>query len=158
MRADVVPAMLQNPRRSAMLFRDFNNLQFAGVLGMVLFVILLLFMADTAPDYHRGISVDLPKAAHPVPMRGAEREDAMLVALTRDGHIFFGRDLVTPDLLADRIQEHLNGRGVERKVYIKADMRARWGSVKPVLDAARSAGVIRVAFLADQRRASGPAR
>jgi biopolymer transport protein ExbD len=41
---------------------------------------------------------------------------------------------------------------VERKVYIKADMRARWGAVKQALDAARAAGILRVAILTDQRR------
>jgi biopolymer transport protein TolR len=150
--------MLQKPRRSGKLFSDFNNLQFAGVLGMVLFVILLLFMADTAPDQHRAISVDLPKVAHPTPMRGADREDAILVAITRDGQLFFGNDRITTDSLTDRIQEHLKVRGVERKVYIKADMRAKWGGIKEVLDAVRSAGIIRVAFLADQRRTSDAAR
>jgi hypothetical protein len=37
-------------------------------------------------------------------------------------------------------------------VYIIADMRARWSTVKIVLEGVRSAGIIRVAFLADQRR------
>jgi biopolymer transport protein TolR len=150
--------MLQNPRRSAKLFSDFNNLQFAGVLGMVLFVILLLFMADTAPDQRRAISVDLPKVAHPISMRGADREDAMLVALTRDGQVFFGADRVTADSLTDRIRGRLKDRGVERKVYIKADMRARWGGIREILDAVRSAGIMRVAFLAEQRRASDSTR
>jgi biopolymer transport protein ExbD len=52
------------------------------------------------------------------------------------------------------IAEHLKDRGVERKVYIVADMRAKWGAVKIVLDGVRSAGILRVAFLVDQRRST----
>lgn len=142
--------MLSRRHRSLKIFSDFNTLQFASVMAMVVFVLLLIFMMDTAP-HHYATSVDLPKAWHPVSMMGANREDAMLIAVTRDGKIYFGSDRVTADSLEDKIREHLKDRDVERKVYIKADMRTHWGSVKPVLDAVRSAGLIRVAFLAYDR-------
>jgi biopolymer transport protein ExbD len=72
----------------------------------------------------------------------------MMVWITRDDHIFFRSGAVTLTALPKRIQEHLKDRGVERKVYIAADMGVHWGTVKQVLDGARSAGVLRVAFLA----------
>lgn len=78
----------------------------------------------------------------------------MKVTILRDGQVYFGSDRVTPAALQQKIAEHLNERGVERKVYIVADMRAKWGAVKVVLDGVRSAGVLRVAFLVDQRRFS----
>jgi hypothetical protein len=46
----------------------------------------------------------------------------------------------------------LKDREVERKVYIVADMRARWGGVRLALDGVKNAGIVRVAFLADQGR------
>jgi biopolymer transport protein TolR len=143
--------MQRKSRTSARLFGDFNTLQFASVMGMVVFVVLLIFM--TVPvDYHRGGSVDLPKVLHPVPMRGADREDAIKVSITRDGKVYLGTEQIwLPDLPA-KIQDRLKNREVERKVYVVADMRARWGGVKLALDGVRSAGIIRVAFLADQRR------
>jgi len=76
----------------------------------------------------------------------------MLVVVTRNGQIYFGSDHIAADSLVGRIQDRLKDRDVERKVYIKADSRARWGTVKPVLDGVRSAGILRVAFLVDQRR------
>ena len=96
--------------------------------------------------------MDLPKVLHPVAMRGAEREDAIKISITRDGKVYLGTEQVWPPDLPARIQDRLTDREVERKVYIVADMRARWGGVKLALDAVRSAGIIRVAFLADQRR------
>lgn len=85
-------------------------------------------------------------------MPGALREDAMKVTITRDGKVYFGSDQVNITNLPVKIQDRLKDREVERRVYVVADMRARWGAVKQVLDAIRSAGIIRVAFLADQGR------
>jgi biopolymer transport protein ExbD len=55
--------------------------------------------------------------------------------------------------LQQKITDRLKDRSAEKKVYIKADMRAQWGGVKEVLDEVRAAGVLRVAFLVDERRA-----
>jgi biopolymer transport protein ExbD len=142
--------MLRKHRRSPRLFSDFNTLQFACVMGMVLFVILLIFMV--VPVDHHIVSVDLAKVSHPALMAGALREDAMKIMITRDGKVYFGSDLVTAYSVRENLQERLNDRGVERKVYIVTDMRARWGIVEEVLDSVRSAGILRVAFLVNQRR------
>jgi biopolymer transport protein TolR len=92
---------------------------------------------------------------HPVSMPSANREDAMIVNVTRDGKIYFDTKQVRPADLAQKIADRLKDRSVERKVYIKADMRARWSSVKPVIDGVRAAGILRVALLTYQRP-SGP--
>jgi biopolymer transport protein TolR len=149
-----VRAMLRKSRTSPRLLSDFNTLQFASVMGIVIFVVLLVFM--TIPPHHYGVSADVPKVLHPISMSGAMREDAIKVTVTRDGQVYFGGDRVNPAFLPERIADHLKDRGAERKVYITADMRARWGTVEMVLDGVRSSGIIRVAFLADQRSASNP--
>src|SRR4051812_4327493 len=141
--------MLRKSRKSPKLFSGFNTLQFASVMGMVVFVLLLMFM--TIPvDYHRGGGVDLPKVLHPVAMRGANREDAIKVSITRDGKVYLGTEQVWLADLSAKIQDRLKNHDVERKVYIVADKRARWGGVRTALNSVRSAGIIRVAFLADQ--------
>jgi biopolymer transport protein TolR len=148
---DRVLAMLRKSRISPRLFSDFNTLQFASVMAMVVFVVLLIFMTIT-PPFHSGGSVDLPKVLHPVAMRGADREDAIKVSITRDGKVYLGTEQVWLPDLPSKILVRLKDREVERKVYVVADMRARWGGVKMVLDGVRSSGIIRVAFLVDQRR------
>lgn len=142
--------MLQSWRKPVKLFSDFNTLQFASVMGLVVLVPLVVFLVWT-PPFHHG-SVDLPKVLHPVSMPNADREDAMIVHVTRDGKVYFGAEHITPADLRQRIADRLKDHGVERKVYIKADMRARWGSVKQVLEAVHTAGILRVAFLTDQRQ------
>ncbi len=94
-------------------------------MGMVVFVILLIFM--TIPTGHHGISVDLPEAFHATSMPGAHREDAMKVTILRDGKVYFGAEQLYGGSLSTKIQERLKDREVERKVYISADARARWG-------------------------------
>ena len=149
MKTQWVRAMQRKSRTSARLFSDFNTLQFASVMGMAVFVVLLIFM--TIPvDAHRGGSVDLPRVLHPVPMRGADREDAIKVSITRDGRVYLGTEQISLPDLPEKIQDRLKDREVERKVYIAADLRAPWGRVKLALDGVRSAGIVRIAFLADQ--------
>jgi len=87
-------------------------------------------------------------------MPGALREDVLKVTILRDGRVYFGADRVDAAALRQKIAERLNDRGAERRVYIVADARAEWGTVKIVLDGVRSAGILRVAFLVDQRRAT----
>ena len=142
--------MLPRWRRPSKLFSDFNTLQFACVMSMVVFVILLFFM--TAPTSHRSISYDLAKVNRAVPMRSANREDAIKIVITRDGNVFFGADHVNPADVSKKIVDRLQDHSIERKVYVFADMRARWGLIKRVLDGIRDAGVLRIAFLVDQRR------
>jgi biopolymer transport protein ExbD len=78
----------------------------------------------------------------------------MKVLIAREGKVYFGSDMIDPEYLPGKIGVRLKDRAVERKMYIVADQRAHWGSVKPVLDGVRSAGILRVAFLADQRHVS----
>jgi biopolymer transport protein ExbD len=142
--------MLRKLRAAPKLFSDFNTLQFAGVMAMVAFVLLLMFM--TVPTASSRFSADLPSVSHPVSMPGALREDAMLITVLRDGQVYFGNDRVRSDDLAQKIQSRLKDRDVERKVYVKADLHAHWGTVKSVLHGVHSAGVIRVAFIVYERR------
>ena len=118
---------------------------------MVVFVILLVFM--TIPVDHHGLSADLPKVSHPIPMPAALREDVIKVTILRDGRVYFGGEQVNALDVRAKIEDRLRDREVERKLYIIADARARWGTVKDVLSGVRGTGIIRVAFLVDQKRA-----
>ena len=145
--------MLQTWRKPVKLFSDFNTLQFTCVMSLVVFIVLLVFLTWPTP-YHHG-SVDLARVNQPVSMPGADREDAMIVSVTRDGKVYFGVEQVRLDDLLLKTADHLKDHTVERKVYIKADMRARWGTVKEVVASVRAAGLMRVAFLVDQQHSAG---
>jgi biopolymer transport protein ExbD/biopolymer transport protein TolR len=119
---------------------------------MVVLVFAELIAGTMSYNPHHGVGIDLPRILRPVSMSGALRDDVMQVSITRDGKVFFGSDQIVPDYLTEKIQTRLRDLDVERKVYIRADARARFGTVKIVVDGVRSAGILRVAFLVDQRR------
>jgi biopolymer transport protein ExbD len=75
--------------------------------------------------------------------------------ILRDGKVFFGSDQVTADQLSIHIRGALKP-GVESKVYIRTDARAKYGTVKESRDGVRDAGVENIAFLADQGRSPTP--
>jgi len=79
----------------------------------------------------------------------------MIVSVQRDGKVYFGSDLVSPGQLPALIRQQIS-RGSEKKLYVRADARARYSSVKVVLDEVPSSGVENIAFLVAQRAPSPP--
>ena len=57
----------------------------------VMLVLLIIFMVIT-PMLQKGVSVDLAKVNSPSAMPDADKEDALIVAIMRDGQVFFGND------------------------------------------------------------------
>ncbi len=116
----------------------------------VMLVLLIIFMVVT-PMLQKGVSVDLAKVNNPTPMEDADKEDALLVSITRDGHVFFGADTITIDNLTTKVKDRLANKP-DKRVYVKSDMRARFGEVVQVVDAVRAAGVDDLGLLTDQRK------
>ena len=119
----------------------------------VMLVLLIVFMVIT-PMLQHGVSVDMAKVNSPTPMPDADKEDALLVAVMRDGQIFFGTDRVKADELTAKVKDRLANKA-DKRVFIKADARAKYGNVVDVVDNVRSAGVDDVGLLTEQKQA-GP--
>jgi biopolymer transport protein TolR len=143
---------LRQPQpKSANLICSIDVTAFAGV--MFALVAMFLFPAAVVIDSPRDaghVAVDLVRAGKPTDMHGALRDDALLVAIQRDGHIWFDRDRVTPETLPAMIRQRVS-HGAEPKVYIRADMRVSYNRVLQVLGSVRSAGIENVAFLVNER-------
>ncbi len=116
----------------------------------VMLVLLIIFMVIT-PMLQKGVSVDLARTNNPVQMPDADKEDSLLVAVTRDGKIFFGSDQITPDQLTAKVKDRLSNK-VDKRVFIKADARTKYGNVVEVVDNVRSAGVDTLGLLTEQRK------
>jgi biopolymer transport protein ExbD/biopolymer transport protein TolR len=116
----------------------------------VMLVLLIIFMVVT-PMLQKGISVDMAKVNNPEQMPDADKEDALLVSITRDGKVFFGSEQMPVDNLTTKVKDRLTNK-VDKRVYVKADMRARFGNVVQVVDAVRAAGVDDLGLLTDQRK------
>jgi len=120
----------------------------------VMLVLLIIFMVVT-PMLQKGVSVDLAKVNNPVQMDDADKEDALLVSVTRNGEVYLGSDHITVDVLTTKVRDRLTNNP-DKRVYVKADMRARYGGVVEVVDAVRAAGVDDLGLLTDQRKTTTP--
>jgi biopolymer transport protein TolR len=116
----------------------------------VMLVLLIIFMVIT-PMLQRGQSVDLAKTNNPIQMPDADKEDALIVAVMRDGRVFFDTQQVGPEELTNKVKERVQNR-VNKTVYVKADARAKYKAVVDVVDDVRSAGVDQLGLLTEQRR------
>ena len=116
----------------------------------VMLVLLIIFMVIT-PMLTPGPSVRLAQADHPLLMPDADRDDALLVAINREGQIFFGAEKVKTTDLTQRIRDRIAGH-TDKPVFVKADARCHHGNVVEVVDNVRAAGVSELGLLTEQRR------
>ena len=114
----------------------------------VMLVLLIIFMVVT-PMLQKGVSVELAKTKNPLDMKEADRDDAVLVAITRDGKFYLGQDKIELDALAVKIQDLLANR-LDKKVFVKSDLRAKYGDVVQVVDNIRNAGVDQIGLLTER--------
>jgi biopolymer transport protein ExbD/biopolymer transport protein TolR len=114
----------------------------------VMLVMLIIFMVIT-PMLSHGFSVDLFKARNPVNMANEEKEDAIVVAVTREGRTFLGTTPTSPEDLPAKVKDLLVNR-TDRTTYVKADARAKYSKVVEVVDNLRNAGVDQLGLVTDK--------
>ena len=114
----------------------------------VMLVMLIIFMVIT-PMLSKGVSVDLWKAKNPIPMQAADKSDAVVVAVTRDGKTYLTTTQVPADQLAPKVKDLLLNK-LDKMVFVKSDSRARYEKVVEVVDNLRASGVDQIGLLTDQ--------
>ncbi len=115
----------------------------------VMLVLLIIFMVIT-PMLNNKVNVDLPKADSAKVMEDANKEDAVVVAVTREGKTFLGADQVTLDDIGSKVAAKLEKK-TSKEVYLRADIRANYGKVMDAVDGVRSAGVSELGLLTEKR-------
>jgi len=120
----------------------------------VMLVLLIIFMVVT-PMLQKGISVDMAKVNNPEQMPDADKEDALLVSITRDRKVYLGSEQILVDSLTSKVKDRLSNK-VDKRVYVKADMRTPFGGVVEVVDSVRAAGVDDLGLLTDQKKTNTP--
>jgi len=115
----------------------------------VMLVLLIIFMVVT-PMLTKGQPIDLVRTHHPVTMQAADKEDAVLISVTRNGGVFLspGNLKITPDQLPEKVKDLLTNK-TDKMVYIKSDARARYGVVEDVVDNIRAAGVDQIGLITE---------
>jgi biopolymer transport protein ExbD/biopolymer transport protein TolR len=116
----------------------------------VMLVVLIIFMVIT-PMLNKGANIDLAKARNPIVMQDADKEDAVTVAVTRDGQVFLSPGLQKVDAadLAPKVKDLLSDKP-NKVVFIRADARSKYERVEDVVDNLRAGGVDQVALLTEK--------
>jgi biopolymer transport protein ExbD len=114
----------------------------------VMLVLLIIFMVIT-PMLSKGVSVDMAKTKNPIAMQAADKSDAVLVAVTKEGKVYLGSDVILPEDLPPKVKDLLLNR-LDKTVFVKADQRAKYAKVVDVVDNLRAAGVDQLGLLTEQ--------
>jgi biopolymer transport protein TolR len=117
----------------------------------VMLVLLIIFMVIT-PMLQNKVSVDMAKVDNPTNMPDADKEDAIVVAITRSGDVFLGQNKVSISELGGLVRDKLSDKP-GKTIFVRADARAQFRGVEDAIDAVRTAGVDDVGLLTQKREA-----
>ena len=73
----------------------------------VMLVLLIIFMVIT-PMLQNKVQIDMAKVDNPTAMPDADKEDAIVVAITRSGDVFLGQNRITLTELGPAVQHRLS--------------------------------------------------
>jgi biopolymer transport protein TolR len=114
----------------------------------IMLVLLIIFMVIT-PMLQNGLAVDMAKALNGDKMPDAQKDDAIIVAVTRDGQLYLGRNRINLDQITTSVKDLISDRP-DKTVYVRSDARAKYGDVVKAVDEVRSAGVDTLGLLTEQ--------
>lgn len=145
--------MAYKPKAPAVM-ADINVIPMADIM----LVLLIIFMVVT-PMLQKGVSVDMARVQNAQDMQAADRDDAILVAVTRDGAIYLGSQRISLDEITNMVKDRISNR-LDKTVFVRSDARAKYGDVVKVVDEVRAAGVDNLGLLTEkmevQRKAPPP--
>lgn len=87
------------------------------------------------PALQKGVSVQMAVTNNAIPMPEADKQDAWIIAVTATGQVYFGTEAVSAEQLSEEMKSRPRNRNAE--LYVKADARAPYASVKRTLEAAK---------------------
>ena len=123
----------------------------------VMLVLLIIFMVIT-PMLTKGVSVDKVKTKNPITMQAADKEDAILISVTKNGAVFLSPGNVRlsgADQLPERIRDLLTNK-IDKTVYVVADARSRYSVVEDVVDNLRAAGTSEIGLITEEPHENRP--
>ena len=115
----------------------------------VMLVLLIIFMVIT-PMLQQKVAVDMAKVDNATSMPDADKEDAIVVAITRDGSVFLGQNKIALSDLGIKVRDKLADTP-GKTIFFRADSRAQYRTVEDAIDAVRTAGVDEVGMLTQKK-------
>jgi biopolymer transport protein ExbD/biopolymer transport protein TolR len=116
----------------------------------VMLVLLIIFMVIT-PMLQNKVNVTMAQVENPTAMPDADKEDSLVIAITRDSRVYINQDQVAMDDLASKVRDRI-GDKTDKPVFLRADARAKYGTVTEAIDNIRTTGISEVGLLTEQRQ------
>jgi biopolymer transport protein ExbD len=114
----------------------------------VMLVMLIIFMVIT-PMLSKGVTVDMVRTKNPIAMQAADKSDAIIAVITRDGKTYLNTTQMPPEDMPGKVKDLLTNR-LDKTVFVRADQRAKYEKVVDVVDNLRAAGVDQLGLLTEQ--------
>jgi len=121
----------------------------------IMLVLLIIFMVVT-PMLQKGVSVDMAKVNNAEDMQNADKDDAIILAVTRDGKMYLGSKQVVLSEITTAVKDQISNR-LDKTVFVRSDARAKYGDVVKAVDEVRSAGVDNLGLLTEKNQKGGAA-
>jgi biopolymer transport protein ExbD len=123
------------------------RIEIIPMIDTVFFLLVFFMMASLSMTVHGGIQINLPKAAKAEAARAP-----VSISISRDGIVYLEREPIEVEQLTARLQARARSEP-EVGVVIEADTDALHGRVVDVMDAARLAGIGKMAIAVTPREA-----
>jgi biopolymer transport protein TolR len=117
----------------------------------IMLVLLIIFMITT-PLLQTGITVNLPKAKNPLEAPEADSKEAVVIALNREGRLYYAKTPMTDSDLYDTLSKKFSGGEINRTIFLKADSALAYGRVVEIVNGCRKAGVERIGLMAEKEK------
>ncbi len=114
----------------------------------IMLVLLIIFMVVT-PMLQKGVSVDMAKAENARDLQDADKDDAIIIAVARDGKLYLGTSQIELGDITTRVKDLISNR-LDKTVFVRSDARAKYGDVVKAVDEVRSAGVDHLGLLTEK--------
>ncbi len=121
----------------------------------IMLVLLIIFMVVT-PMLQKGVSVDMAKVNNAEDMQNADKDDAIILAVTRDGKMYLGSKQIQLSEITTAVKDQISNR-LDKTVFVRSDARAKYGDVVKAVDEVRSAGVDNLGLLTEKNQQKGAA-
>jgi biopolymer transport protein ExbD/biopolymer transport protein TolR len=106
------------------------------------------------PMLQKGVSVDMAKVNNAEDMQNADKDDAIILAVQRDGSLYLGSKKIQLSEITTAVKDQISNR-LDKTVFVRSDARAKYGDVVKAVDEVRSAGVDNLGLLTEKNQKSG---
>ncbi|SHO56175.1 ExbD/TolR family protein [Vibrio quintilis] len=124
--------------------QDEAQIDLTSMLDIV-FIMLIFFIVTSSFVRESGVEVDRPQASHAV----AQKQAGIFIAITAANDIYIDKKIVDIDSVRAALEKMLLDKP-DASLVIQADRHAYNGTVIQVMDAAKGAGIKRIALAAEK--------